>query len=152
MSKNWAICIGINGYDNLKHLQYARRDAEAVRDFCVNEAQFDKVYFFAEDAPPIASSSGPPLKSAPTFGNLARFLRVRFEQRFLGAEDNLWLFFAGHGKRSNRRDCLMPVDGDPGNVERTGLAINDFDFAACSGDFARRVAAQKRCFGGRGGS
>jgi uncharacterized caspase-like protein len=32
MAKNWAICVGINQYDNLSPLNYAVRDAEAMRD------------------------------------------------------------------------------------------------------------------------
>ncbi|MEO1353197.1 MAG: SUMF1/EgtB/PvdO family nonheme iron enzyme [Cyanobacteria bacterium J06635_15] len=124
MSKNWAICIGVNGYHNLKPLKYARRDAAAMRDFCLG-AGFEQVYFFAEDADPIRQDYGPPLRSEPTIGSLERFLRVRFEDRFLEAGDNLWFFFAGHGKRFRGKDYLMPVDGDPGNVGRTGLAIRD---------------------------
>ncbi|NEQ51833.1 MAG: SUMF1/EgtB/PvdO family nonheme iron enzyme [Leptolyngbya sp. SIO3F4] len=124
MSKNWAICIGINDYYNLKPLKYARRDAAAMRDFCLS-AGFEQVYFFAEQADPIRQDYGPPLRSEPTIGNLERFLRVRFEEGFLEAGDNLWFFFAGHGKRFQGRDYLMPVDGDPGNVGRTGLAIRD---------------------------
>ncbi|MEM6253922.1 MAG: SUMF1/EgtB/PvdO family nonheme iron enzyme [Cyanobacteria bacterium P01_D01_bin.156] len=124
MSKNWAICIGINGYYNLKPLKYARKDAAAMRDFCLS-AGFEQVYFFAEDADPIRQNYGPPLRSEPTIGNLERFFRVRFERGFLEAGDNLWFFFAGHGKRFQGRDYLMPVDGDPGNVGRTGLAIRD---------------------------
>ncbi|MEM1242411.1 MAG: SUMF1/EgtB/PvdO family nonheme iron enzyme [Cyanobacteria bacterium P01_H01_bin.26] len=124
MSKNWAICVGINGYYNLKPLKYARQDAVAMRDFCLS-AGFEQVYFFAEEADPIRQDYGPPLRSEPTIGNLERFLRVRFERGFLEAGDNLWFFFAGHGKRFQGRDYLMPVDGDPGNVGRTGLAIRD---------------------------
>jgi len=45
MSQNWAICIGIDRYDNLQSLQYAKRDAEALRDFFEKEAGFDKVFF-----------------------------------------------------------------------------------------------------------
>ena len=125
MGKNWAITVGINQYHNLRLLQYAQRDAEAMRDFCLNEAKFEQVYHFAEGAPPIVAEQGTPLRSEPTIGNLERFLRVRFEQKFLAAGDNLWFFFAGHGKRHQGKDYLMPLDGDPGNVERTGIAIRD---------------------------
>ena len=125
MGRNWAITIGINQYYNLRPLRYARRDAEAVRDFCLSEAEFETVYCFAEDAPAIKADFGPPLRSAPTFGNLERFLHVRFEEPFLGVGDNLWFFFAGHGKRHQGRDYLMPIDGDPGNVERTAIPIRD---------------------------
>ena len=99
MSQNWAICIGIDRYDNLQSLQYAKRDAEALRDFFEKEAGFDKVYYFAEDAPPIPTDFGEPMRSMPSGGTLRRFLRVRFEQKFLKPSDNFWFFFAGHGRR-----------------------------------------------------
>ena len=93
MARNWAICIGINDYYNLKPLKYAQRDAEAMRDFCLNEARFEKAYFFAEGAPFIPSDYGPPLRTEPNVGNLERFLEVRFNEPFLEAGDNLWFFF-----------------------------------------------------------
>jgi uncharacterized caspase-like protein len=119
MSKNWAICIGINEYHSLKPLRFAQRD------FCLNEARFEKVYFFVEGAEDIQAAYGSPLRSEPTFGNLERFFDVRFREPFLGVRDNLWFFFAGHGRRYGKQDYLMPMDGNPGNVVRTGLAIAD---------------------------
>ena len=124
MSQNWAICIGIDRYDNLQSLQYAKRDAEALRDFFEKEAGFDKVYFFAEDAPPIPTDFGEPMRSTPSGGTLRRFLRVRFEQKFLKPSDNFWFFFAGHGRRERDRDYLMPIDADPGNVEETAIPVS----------------------------
>ena len=125
MGRNWAIAIGVNQYYNLRSLKYAQQDAQAIRDFCLNEAGFERVYYFAEDAPLIEADHGPPLQSAPTVGNLERFLEVRFEYPFLDVGDNLWFFFAGHGKRHQGRDYLMPIDGSPGNVERTAISIRD---------------------------
>lgn len=125
MGQNWAIAIGVNQYYNLRPLKYAKQDAQAIRDFCLNEAGFKRVYYFAEDAPLIETDYGPPLQSAPTVGNLERFLEVRFEQSFLDVGDNLWFFFAGHGKRHQGRDYLMPIDGSPGNVARTSISIRD---------------------------
>jgi formylglycine-generating enzyme required for sulfatase activity/uncharacterized caspase-like protein len=123
MSQNWAICIGIDRYDNLQPLQYARRDAEALRDFLARDAVFEKVYFFGEDAPPIQTDFGEPIRSVPTAATLRRFLRVRFEQKFLRPSDNLWFFFAGHGRRERDRDYLMPLDADPGDVEHTAIPV-----------------------------
>ncbi|TCL74656.1 SUMF1/EgtB/PvdO family nonheme iron enzyme [Rhizobium sp. BK251] len=123
MSQNLAVCIGINRYDNLKPLDYARQDAEAVSSFFSKEAGFKDVYFLAEDAPPLKSDYGQPLQSRPTFGNLMRFLRVRFEQPFMEPSDNLWFFFAGHGRRERDQDYLLPLDADPGNVEETGIPV-----------------------------
>ena len=124
MSQNWAICIGIDRYDNLQPLQFAKRDAEVLRDFFEKEVAFDKVYFFADDVPPIATDFGEPIRSTPTGGTLRRFLRIRFEQKFLKPSDNLWFFFAGHGRRERERDYLMPSDADPGNVEETAIPVS----------------------------
>ncbi len=124
MGKNWAITIGINQYDNLTPLSYAKRDAEAMREFCLNEMGFEQVYYFSDDSEPIASDNGSPLQSRPTFATLSRFLRTRFEQPFLNSGDNLWFFFAGHGRRHHNRDYLMPIDVDPGNLEGTAISLN----------------------------
>ena len=124
MSQNWAICIGIDRYDNLQPLQFAKRDADMLRDFFEKEVAFDKVYFFADEAPPIATDFGEPIRSTPTGGTLRRFLRIRFEQKFLKPSDNLWFFFAGHGRRERERDYLMPSDADPGNVEETAIPVS----------------------------
>ncbi len=124
MSQNWAICIGIDRYDNLQSLHFAKRDAESLRDFFQKEVAFEKVYFFAEDAPPIPTDFGEPIRSTPTGGTLRRFLRIRFEQKFLKPSDNFWFFFAGHGRRERDRDYLMPSDADPGNVAETAIPVS----------------------------
>ena len=108
----------------MQPLHFAKRDAEALRDFFEKEVAFEKVYFFAEDALPIPTDFGEPIRSMPTGGALRRFLRVRFEQKFLKASDNFWFFFAGHGRRERDRDYLMPSDADPGNVAETAIPVS----------------------------
>ncbi|WP_309242658.1 SUMF1/EgtB/PvdO family nonheme iron enzyme [Limnofasciculus baicalensis] len=120
MAKNWAIAIGINEYNNLRSLRYAKRDAESMRDFFLEEVGFDKVFLFTEDSPKIAGA----IPSQPSFANLRRFLRSNFEQPLLEAGDNLWFFFAGHGQRHNERDYLMPFDVDPGDIEHTAISVS----------------------------
>jgi len=125
MSKNWAICIGINEYEFVGKLKYAQRDAQKMSSFCQVDLAFDKVYYFAKGAPDIVQDYGPPLKAVPTFGSLDRFLDVRFEQRgFLNPHDNLWFFFAGHGTRADGIDYLLPIDGNPNRIQNTGLPIH----------------------------
>lgn len=46
MSRNWAIAIGINHYDNLQSLSCAKRDAEAMRDFFLQELKCEQIYHF----------------------------------------------------------------------------------------------------------
>ena len=124
MSRNWAICIGINGYYNLQSLNYAKQDAASMRDFFVSEGRFEQVYYFADDSPTIETPRGP-MRSDPTFANLKRFFRERFQQPFLDVGDNFWFFFAGHGELHEGHDYLMPLDVDPGNLEETALRISD---------------------------
>ena len=124
MAKNWAIAVGINEYYNLQPLSYAVQDAEAIQDFFLNEAGFEQVYYFSDHSPRIETPKGP-IRSLPTFANLKRFLRERFQQPFLETGDNFWFFFAGHGELQEGHDYLMPVDADPGNLEETALRISD---------------------------
>ena len=125
MAKNWAICIGINDYDNMQTLQYAQRDAELMQDYFLNEAGFEKVYLFTDNSPPI-NDAGKPFKSQPTYGRIQRFLQVRFNKEFLSAGDNFWFFYSGHGMRFNDRDYLMPADANPhpDGVEKTAIPLD----------------------------
>ena len=124
MGRNWAITIGINGYRNLQRLNYAQQDAEAMRQLFSQELDFQHVYHFTDDSPPIPQDYGSPLDSQPTYTTLRRFLRTRFEQPFLRDGDNLWFFFAGHGIRDQNRDYLMPMDGDRSDLENSAISIN----------------------------
>ena len=51
MGQNWAISIGINQYDNLQALNFAKRDAEAMAAWFREEAKFDQVFLFTENSP-----------------------------------------------------------------------------------------------------
>ncbi|MDZ8030902.1 SUMF1/EgtB/PvdO family nonheme iron enzyme [Nostoc sp. DedSLP04] len=119
MAKNWAIAIGINQYDYLQPLNYAKRDAQLMQEFLGNEAGFERIFFFSDDSPNVAGKS-----TRPTRTNLLRILRQLFENPFMGAGDNFWFFFSGHGIRYADRDYLMPCDGDPEDIENTAIAIN----------------------------
>ncbi|MHC5610810.1 MAG: SUMF1/EgtB/PvdO family nonheme iron enzyme [Nostoc sp.] len=119
MAKNWAIAIGINQYDYLQPLNYAKRDALLMQEFLADEAGFERIFFFSDDSPPVDGKS-----TRPTRTNLLRVLRQLFENPFMGAGDNFWFFFSGHGIRYADRDYLMPCDGDPEDIENTAIAIN----------------------------
>ncbi|WP_414564981.1 MULTISPECIES: SUMF1/EgtB/PvdO family nonheme iron enzyme [unclassified Anabaena] len=119
MAKNWAIAIGINQYDYLQPLNYAKRDAQLMQQFLRQEVGCENIYFFSDDSPDIAGKS-----TRPNRANLLRVLRQLFEISFMGAGDNFWFFFSGHGIRHAGRDYLMPCDGDPEDIENTGIAIN----------------------------
>ncbi|MEH2336178.1 SUMF1/EgtB/PvdO family nonheme iron enzyme [Nostoc sp.] len=122
MGRNWAIVVGINHYENLRSLNFAKRDASVMATWFQQEARFDQVFLFTDDSPPIATN--PPIPTQPTLGHLLRFLGAQFENVQLKPEDNLWFFFAGHGNRYKDKDYLMLSDSDPGNVERTAIDVD----------------------------
>jgi hypothetical protein len=53
-----------------------------------------------------------------------RFLNAQFEEPLLKPEDNLWFFFAGHGKRFIDQDYLMFLDSDP--IDQTTAISVDY--------------------------
>ncbi len=112
-----AIVIGVNQYEFLQPLQYARQDALALKKFLEMEAKFDRVYYFADDAPGVNG-----LSMKPTRNNLRRMMRDTFKKPFMGDGDNFWFFFSGHGMRDGERDFLMPIDGDPDDVAESGIS------------------------------
>ncbi|MBD2519304.1 N-acetylmuramoyl-L-alanine amidase [Nostoc sp. FACHB-973] len=125
MGRNWAIVIGINHYENLRSLNFAKRDASVMAAWFQQEAKFNHVFLFTDDSPPIAAN--PPIPTQPTFGHVRRFLRAQFENiqsPLLKPEDNLWFFFAGHGNRYKDQDYLMFSDSDPGDIEHTAISVD----------------------------
>jgi formylglycine-generating enzyme required for sulfatase activity len=119
MVSNWAIVIGINQYRFLQPLKYAKRDAEAMQSFLMQEAKFNHIFLFTDDSPPIGSKSTEPFRA-----NLLRVFGQIFASSFMKDGDNFWFFFSGHGIRHQNRDYLMPEDGDPGNPKETAVEFN----------------------------
>ncbi|WP_373530534.1 SUMF1/EgtB/PvdO family nonheme iron enzyme [Nostoc sp.] len=148
MAKNWAIAIGVNQYDYLQPLNYAKRDALLMQEFLGNEAGFERIFFFSDDSPPVDGKS-----TRPTRTNLLRVLRQLFDNPFMGAGDNFWFFFSGHGMRHAGRDYLIPSDGDPEDVESTAIAINDVTerLRRCGADNVVLILDACRSLGTRAG-
>ncbi|MBW4471568.1 MAG: caspase family protein [Stenomitos rutilans HA7619-LM2] len=119
MASNWAIVIGINQYRFLQPLKYAKRDAETMHSFLMQEAKFDRIFLFTDDSPPISGKPTEPFRA-----NLLRVLRQIFATPFMKDGDNFWFFFSGHGIPHNGQDYLMPLDGDPEDIENTGISTN----------------------------
>ena len=120
MGKNLAISIGINAYDFLTPLKYAKRDAELMQDFFRNKAGFEQVLFLSDDSLP--DTKGNLIR--PSFSHLRNLLLTKFENPFMGDGDNFWFFFSGHGRRDNGRDYLMACDSNPNDIESTGITID----------------------------
>jgi formylglycine-generating enzyme required for sulfatase activity len=116
---NWAIAIGVNQYEFLHPLKYAKNDALHICNFLENEAKFDRIFYFSDDSPDLDGKTTKPFRN-----NLLKVFKELFAQPFLHESDNFWFFFAGHGILEDGIDYLMPSDGDPDNVANTGIAVN----------------------------
>ena len=122
---NWALVIGINNYSpRMKSLKYAQNDAELIRDYFSQEANFEQVYYFADNSPPIQAPDGSRQDTKPTRSNILSFLYDFFEEPKLSAGDNLWFFFGGHGLRYQGQDYLVPGGANPRLIEETTIALN----------------------------
>ncbi|MBD2460664.1 GUN4 domain-containing protein [Oscillatoria sp. FACHB-1407] len=148
MASNWAIVIGINQYRFLQPLKYAKRDAEAISAFLAQEAKFDRVYLFTDDSPAIGGKPTEPFRA-----NLLRVLRQIFAAPFMQDGDNFWFFFSGHGIPHNGQDYLMPLDGDPEDIENTGISTNTITnyLRSCGADNAVMILDACRSGGKKAG-
>ncbi len=122
---NWALVIGINNYSpRMKSLKYAQNDAELIRDYFRQEANFERVYYFADNSPPIQAPDGSLQDTKPTRSNILSFLYDFFEEPKLSAGDNLWFFFGGHGLRYQGQDYLVPGGANPRLIKETTIALS----------------------------
>jgi uncharacterized caspase-like protein len=121
MARNCAFIVGINDYDEINSLHYAKSDAERMRDFFIQDlgVSHDDLYFFTDDSPRNAQGR----KTQPTYGTLKSFLTDRFADPFLSAGDTLWFYFSGHGMPCERRDYLLPSDGNPRSIPDLAIPI-----------------------------
>ncbi len=124
MARKWAVSIGINHYANMPDLDFAKKDAEKMRDWFAASG-FEPIYLFTDDSPPI-DDADQPYDSTPTGNILKRFFRIRFKPNTLSIEDSIWFFFSGHGLRHEGTDYLMPCDADshPEGIEETAIPLN----------------------------
>jgi len=114
MGRNWALVIGINKYNSLEHLKYAKADAEAMHSWLKQEGKFDRLFLFTENSPEIPTNlPGRPILTHPTIGNLRTFFNQQFKNKLMKDVDNLWFFFSGHGRRGTEGDYLVLSDSDP---------------------------------------
>ncbi|MGB3534565.1 MAG: caspase family protein [Microcoleaceae cyanobacterium] len=119
MKHHVCIAIGINQYQFLQPLSYAQRDAETIQDDLVTKAGF------SAEKSLLMSDSSPHLWGIPTYPtaeNVLDWLEGICREQ-LTPEDTLWFFFSGYGISYNNKDYLLPIDGNPANIETTGIPV-----------------------------
>ncbi len=125
MANYWAITIGINQYRHLQPLMHAQDDARFTHRFFTKEAGIsaDNCVLLSDLATSVGQQVVYPDKAA-----IAQWIQTITQQ--IEADDVLWFFFSGYGAQSKSTegelvDYLMPIDGDPGQIETTGIALAD---------------------------
>ena len=122
MVKKYAISIGINIYEHMPELKYARQDAQLM-DSWFEKSGFAARYLFTDNS---QSTQGDRQHYEATFGNLKALFLKRFKPNTLEIEDSIWFFFSGHGIRHEGIDYLMPryANSDPEGIKDTAISVN----------------------------
>ncbi|VXD18938.1 Peptidase C14, caspase catalytic subunit p20 [Planktothrix serta PCC 8927] len=119
MKHHVCIAVGINQYQYLQPLNYAQKDAEAIYKFWVDDAGFpqDKSLLITDNSPQVSRMS-----TYPSQENILDWVES-FCKEQLSHEDVLWFFFSGYGFSKEGQDYLLPIDGNPAQLETTGIPI-----------------------------
>lgn len=119
MKRHICIAIGINQYQYLQPLNYAQKDAEAIYEYLVDVAGFprDQSLLLTDKSPQISKMS-----TYPDQKNVLDWVDSLCKEQ-LGHEDVLWFFFSGHGFAKDGQDYLLPIDGNPAQLETTGIPV-----------------------------
>jgi len=125
MGKTFIIATGINQYQVFQPLNYAQHDAQAVWDFGVYQAGLSpgQCVLLTDTSGPIEGQS-----TYPNRETIEGWLDHICGKGGLGglsvtAADQLWWFFSGYGVSYETHDYLMPIEGDPSDVEGTGISM-----------------------------
>jgi hypothetical protein len=117
--KRWAICVGINDYEdeNITDLKKAQNDATALADVFIKQGQFDKVVTLINDY------SHYEQKLLPTKANIERMLDYILE--FSSPDDLVVFSFSGHGiSDKNGEGYLITQDTNLNSKFETSLKIS----------------------------
>ncbi len=116
--KRWAICIGINDYEELGivDLEKAQNDAHAIGVVLQEQGQFDQVYIMTDDLNPRDNNY-------PDLRNIER--KLDFLEGFIEPEDLVIFFFSGHGiSNDNGEGYLIVADTYPEDAYSSSLPID----------------------------
>jgi uncharacterized caspase-like protein/peptidoglycan/xylan/chitin deacetylase (PgdA/CDA1 family) len=142
-ANSWAIVIGIDEYAKWPRLQYAARDADAIR-----QSLIEKFGFTTERVVTLKNAD------ATRTGILAAF----HDKLALGGvqkNDRIFVFFAGHGatrKLSSGRDLgyIVPVDSDPAKFATDAIPMTEIQNIAESLTAKHVLFVMDACYSGLG--
>jgi hypothetical protein len=113
--KDWGLIIGVENYNRLPKVDYARKDALIVRDY------FIRVLGIPEEN--IISLIDADATKARIEGYLKKYIPLNVSK-----DANLYVYFAGHGMPGEKKGepYLVPYDADTRFIEQTGYKLITF--------------------------
>jgi len=116
--RSWAVVVGINQYQHVDKLDYARADADAVSSSLLD------IGFPADRTVTL-------LDSEATRQNIQDVLSGDMANN-TSPNDRLFVFLAGHGQdytdaTGHKRGYFIPVDGDPSYLTSRCLSMGDVE-------------------------
>jgi hypothetical protein len=133
----WGLIIGIESYAKLPVVDYAKRDADLVRDYFVKILGIpDDNIIFLPDSDATKSTIE---------GYLKEYLPKNLEK-----SSTLYVYFAGHGAPDVEKGdaYLIPYDGDTRFINQTGYRLKDFYQHLMELNIERTYVFLDSCFSG----
>lgn len=147
--ESWAVVIGIDDYQKWPKLQYAGRDADAIRQALIEKLGFQDNHVIL-------------LKNRDaTRSQILSLLNGKLGQGKMQRDDRVFVFFSGHGatrKLSSGRDLgyIIPVDSDPQNMATDAIPMTELQNIAEHLPAKHLLFVMDSCYSGlgltRGGS
>jgi len=118
MANHACVAIGINRYQFLPPLNYGEADAQALRQFLVNQTDLpSNQCLLLTDTSPLDGNQ----LTYPTRDNIWRSLEV--DRQTSGHSKNWrWFLFSGYGVSWEHTDYLLPIDANPKNIPGTAIS------------------------------
>ena len=140
---SWAVVIGIDDYVKWPKLQYAARDAQAIREMLVSRFGFS-----SERVLTLTNGEA-------TRNNIMALFHDRLGHAELKRDDRVFVFFAGHGatqKLSSGRSLgyIIPVDSDPKQIGSDAIPMTDLQNIAESLNAKHVLFVMDACYSGLG--
>ena len=117
--ERWAICIGINDYEDrsIIDLKKSRNDAKELGKVLQEYGQFDRVYVMTDDL-------NPRNEDYPKLMNIRR--KLDFLKGFIDPEDLVLFSFSGHGiANSEGEGFLVTADSYRQNFQGSSLKVKE---------------------------
>ena len=134
-----ALVVGVEKYQGLPDAQFARRDAEAVREHLLALGYPQRNVVLLVDG-------------QATKTNLAKYLEAWLPER-ANERSTVFFFYSGHGAPdvNSRKAFLVPVEGDPQYLAVSAYPLEQLYRALGALKAKRVIVALDSCFSGAGG-